>query len=141
MGHIVNLSDKEAITLTPLLHSLLKQPYFHLITRARCNSLLATADEGMFLIRPSTRSQETLTLSHRHNNRPYHINIRERHDGLFALGIEKVKEMTFTSVEELVSTHQQEAIKLKNGERTILTTSPPKDPEHIYIGIPPLKKK
>lgn len=55
-------------------------------------SPLVLAEEGVFLLRPSTRSKDPLTLSHRHQNRTYNINVRQRHDGLFALGSEKAKE-------------------------------------------------
>ncbi|KAK3868507.1 hypothetical protein Pcinc_026107 [Petrolisthes cinctipes] len=136
VGQKVNLGDEETITLTPFLYSLMNLPYFHLISRPRSKNLMATAEEGVFLLRPSTRSKDPLTLSHRHNNHTYNINIRKRHDGLLALGSEKAREQTFTTIEELVSTHKQEPIKLKNGEQTVLTTSPPKDTEHYYIRDP-----
>lgn len=46
----------------------------------------------MFLIRPSTRTGNPLTLTLKQDNRPYNINIRQRPDSLFALGAEKPQE-------------------------------------------------
>ncbi|XP_045610561.1 uncharacterized protein [Procambarus clarkii] len=130
----VNLGDGESIELIPLYRRLMEQPYFHVISRAKSKNILENADDGMFLIRPSTRSMDPLTLCLRHGGRTYNINIRHRRDGLFALGSEKSKEMAFTSVDDIITAHKREPIKLQNGERALLTGSPPK-PDRIYVQI------
>ncbi|KAK8729602.1 hypothetical protein OTU49_008559 [Cherax quadricarinatus] len=109
-------------------------PYFHIISRAKSKNILQQAEDGVFLIRPSTRSTDPLTLCLRHGGRTYNINIRQRPDGLFALGSEKINELTFSAVQEIVSTHSREPIKLQNGERALLMQSPQKS-DHIYVQI------
>ncbi|KAK3888178.1 hypothetical protein Pcinc_007749 [Petrolisthes cinctipes] len=109
-----------------LLHTLRSKVYFHNISRIKSNSILETVEEGVFLVRPSTHSDNPLTLSLRHNARVYNINIRKRRDGLFALGTGKTTEMTFNTVDELVRCYRERpGIKLQNGDYAQLTNSPP----------------
>ncbi|XP_042210700.1 trithorax group protein osa-like isoform X2 [Homarus americanus] len=130
----IRLIGGDSIELLPLYRVLIEQPYFHVISRGKSMNILENASDGMFLIRPSTRSKDPLTLCLRHGGRTYNINIRHRSDGLFALGFEKTNEMTFSSVEDIINTHRREPIKLQNGERAMLTVSPRKS-EHIYVQI------
>ncbi|XP_071542285.1 uncharacterized protein [Panulirus ornatus] len=130
----IKLHGGESIELLPLYRRIMDQPYFHMISRAKSKDILKTAMDGMFLIRPSTRSNDPLTLCLRHGGRTYNINIRHRRDGLFALGSEKSNEMIFSSVEEMIALHRREPIRLQNGKRAMLTESPPKF-GHDYVEI------
>lgn len=115
--------DGGMVELTPLYRSIFDRPYFHIISRNKSREMLEkgraypvdsdsvwlkrrkspkeishtklsiTAEDGVFLIRPSTRSSDPLTLCLRYRSRTYNINIRCRPDGLFALGSEKTNEM------------------------------------------------
>lgn len=141
----ISIGDGESIELTPLYRTLLDRPYFHVISRSKSKKLLENALDGVYLIRPSTRSSDPLTLSLLHNGRIYNINIRRRQDGLYALGKEKVNEVTFSSVDEIVSTYTNEPIKLQSenlqsGKRVTLTNSPAKV-DHIYVKMPDNFKK
>ncbi|KAK7078652.1 hypothetical protein SK128_016970 [Halocaridina rubra] len=135
-GEIVRLGEGESVTLTPLYCALMDKPYFHLISRNKSKHLLEEAvEDGVFLIRPSTRSKDPLTLSLCYSRRIYNIVIRQRRDGLFALGSEKMNEVSFGTIDEVVSTHTSEPLKLQSGNRVTLTTSPPKT-GHIYVTLP-----
>ncbi|XP_063587844.1 uncharacterized protein LOC134765232 [Penaeus indicus] len=127
--------DGGMVELTPLYRSIFDRPYFHIISRNKSRELLEKAEDGVFLIRPSTRSSDPLTLCLRYRSRTYNINIRCRPDGLFALGSEKTNEMTFSSVDDIVSTYTREPIKLQSGDRAMLTVPPPKS-DHIYVKMP-----
>ncbi|XP_037783059.1 YLP motif-containing protein 1-like isoform X2 [Penaeus monodon] len=127
--------DGGMVELTPLYRSIFDRPYFHIISRNKSRELLEKAEDGVFLIRPSTRSSDPLTLCLRYRSRTYNINIRCRPDGLFALGSEKTNEMTFSSVDDIVTTYTREPIKLQSGDRAMLTVPPPKS-DHIYVKMP-----
>ncbi|XP_068236204.1 SH2 domain-containing protein 6-like isoform X2 [Palaemon carinicauda] len=131
----VNIGDGESIELSPLYRRLIDRPYFHVISRSKSKKSLEKAADGVFLIRPSTRSSDPLTLCLQYCGRTYNINIRKRNDGHYALGTEKVNEMTFKSIDELVSTYSKEPIKLQNGDRVRLKGSPAKE-DHIYVRMP-----
>lgn len=122
----VSLDDDKRLQLTPLYQKLMEKSYFHLISRSKAKSLIMRGQDGMFLIRPSTRSGDPLTLVLNVGNQLYNINIRQRPDSLFALGKEKMQEKAFSSLDELVSTYKREAIKLENGKTAFLNCSPPK---------------
>ncbi|XP_064093245.1 uncharacterized protein LOC135205978 isoform X4 [Macrobrachium nipponense] len=112
-----------------------------LLKETECRSASYCAGDGVFLIRPSTRSSDPLTLCVQYGGRTYNINIRRRNDALYALGTEKVNEMTFKSVDELVSTYSKEPIKLQSGSHVRLLRSPAKE-DHIYVRMPvPVQKK
>lgn len=137
----INIGDGESVELSPLYRTLIDRPYFHVISRSKSKRLLDKAADGVFLIRPSTRSSDPLTLCLQYGGRTYNINIRRRNDAHYALGTEKVNEMTFKSVDELVSTYSKEPIKLQSGDRVRLTSSPAKE-DHIYVRLPiPVQKK
>lgn len=127
--------DGGMVELTPLYRSIFDRPYFHIISRNKSREMLEKAEDGVFLIRPSTRSSDPLTLCLRYRSRTYNINIRCRPDGLFALGSEKTNEMTFSSIDDIVSTYTREPIKLQSGDRAMLTVPPPKS-DHIYVKMP-----
>ncbi|XP_064093211.1 WAS/WASL-interacting protein family member 1-like isoform X3 [Macrobrachium nipponense] len=137
----INIGDGVSVELSPLYRTLIDRPYFHVISRSKSKKLLEKAGDGVFLIRPSTRSSDPLTLCLQYGGRTYNINIRRRNDAHYALGTEKVNEMTFKSVDELVSTYSKEPIKLQSGNRVRLSSSPAKE-DHIYVRLPvPVQKK
>lgn len=108
-------------------------PWFHEIERQEAELLIKDLGQsGAFLVRPSKRAgkENPYTLTILHDEKVFHLNIRERSDGMFALGKEKKKEKSFLYVEELISYHQTEPIILTSrGEsagQTILRKSPSK---------------
>ncbi|XP_064093230.1 uncharacterized protein LOC135205978 isoform X2 [Macrobrachium nipponense] len=133
----ISIGDGVSVELSPLYRTLIDVPYFHAISRSKSMKLLQKAGDGVFLIRPSTRSSDPLTLCVQYGGRTYNINIRRRNDALYALGTEK----TFKSVDELVSTYSKEPIKLQSGSHVRLLRSPAKE-DHIYVRMPvPVQKK
>ncbi|KAJ4427952.1 hypothetical protein ANN_23965 [Periplaneta americana] len=110
--------------------SLTQQPWYHNVDRSQGEVLLRNGEDGSFLVRPSARSQNALTLMLWFNKRLYNINIRHRNDGRYALGTEKPNEQSFNSVEELVQNYQSEKLVLYSGGerertgRTLLTSTP-----------------
>lgn len=54
--------------------------------------VLLAGEDGSFLVRPSSQSQNSLSLTMCHRRRLYNIGIRHRSDGRYALGTEKEKE-------------------------------------------------
>lgn len=128
----VKLDDGETILLTPLYQKIMDKPYVHMISRPKAKALIANGDDGMFLVRPSTRTGNPLTLTLKEDGRPYNINIRLRPDQRFALGVAKSQEQTFTSIDEMINTYKREPIKLKNGKTSFLKYTPPKQGS-IYV--------
>ncbi|XP_063237719.1 B-cell linker protein-like isoform X2 [Bacillus rossius redtenbacheri] len=110
--------------------SVTNMPWFHNVDRARADQLLRNTQDGTFLLRPSSQTQNPLSLTLWYNNRIYNISVRYRPDGRYSLGYEKPNEQSFASVEELVANHQSENLVLySNGERTgrtLLTGWPPR---------------
>ena len=51
-----------------------------------------SGEDGSFLVRPSSHSQNSLTLTLWYKRRSYNISIRQRPDGRCALGTEKANE-------------------------------------------------
>ncbi|PSN34741.1 hypothetical protein C0J52_23122 [Blattella germanica] len=109
---------------------LTQQPWYHEVDRKQSVELLKNGEDGSFLVRPSSQSQNALTLTLWYNGRIYNINVRHRTDGRYALGTEKPKEQSFTSIEELVYNYQSEKLVLYSGGektgRALLKSSPPK---------------
>ncbi|XP_050714403.1 B-cell linker protein-like isoform X3 [Eriocheir sinensis] len=130
----ISLENGEQIELTPLYRKIMEKPYFQFISRAKAKELVMQGKEGTFLIRPSTRTKMPFTLTVKHDDRYYNINIRQRPDRLFALGYEKASERTFSSIDEMVSTHYKEPITLVNGECALLKYSPSKPVWHVQTG-------
>ncbi|XP_063873487.1 uncharacterized protein LOC135107490 isoform X3 [Scylla paramamosain] len=122
----VSLDDGKRLKLIPLYQKLMEKPYFHLISRPKAKNLIMSGEDGMFLIRPSTKSGDPLTLVLNLEKHLYNINIRQRPDSLFALGKEKAQEKAFSSLDELVITYTTEPIKLENGKMAFLKHSPSK---------------
>jgi hypothetical protein len=90
-------------------------PWFHSVEREHAEALLMTQDQdGAYLVRESKRAGKSnpFTLTVFHNGRVFHLNIRKRFDGLYALGKEKPREKTFKTVADLVSYHSSEPILL-----------------------------
>jgi hypothetical protein len=50
-----------------------------------------SGEDGSFLVRPSSQ-KNPMTLTLWYKRRPYNIGIRQRSDGLYALGTEKANE-------------------------------------------------
>lgn len=102
-----------------LSNPLENQPWFHKVEREDAEILLKSfAQSGSYLVRESKRAGQLnpYTLTIFYDNKISHLNIRQREDGQFALGKEKEKEKTFSSVEELVIYHQTEPILLRTGK-------------------------
>lgn len=75
--------------------------WFHDLERNEAEKILKQINtDGVYLVRRSKRaglsSPYTLTLYH--NGRIFHLNVRRRADGLYALGMEKYKEKVMTAV-------------------------------------------
>lgn len=108
---------------------LTQQPWYHNVDRKQSEELLKNGEDGSFLVRPSSQGHNALTLTLWYNGRLYNISIRHRSDGRYALGTEKAKEQSFTSVEELIENYKSEKLVLYSGGektgRALLTTSPP----------------
>jgi len=51
-----------------------------------------SGEDGSFVVRPSSQSQNPLTLTLWYRRRPYNISVRQRPDGRCALGTEKANE-------------------------------------------------
>lgn len=94
------------------------------VERAEAERLLLGARDGSFVVRPS-RGEAPFALSLRFGGRPFHLRIRQRADGRLALGSEKPRERTFSSLAQLVAYHRREPILLTSrgrpAGRTILT--------------------
>lgn len=124
---VLVMGDGDTIEMTPLYLQIKDRSYFHPITRKESKSILENVPDGTFLMRPSKRqSNNPLTLCLRYNGKTYNINVRERPDKTFALGMEKPNESTFKSVDEIVSVHKIDYIKLEDGRKVQLLSSPPK---------------
>lgn len=106
------------------------QPWFHNVDRKQAEELIKNGVDGYFLIRPSSQSQNPLTLTLWYNQRVYNISVRQRKDGRIALGFEKPDEQSFLSIEEMIVNYQSENLLLfsrnERTGRTVLTKSPPK---------------
>lgn len=79
----------------PSTESLRNFEWFHTVEREDAEALLMTQDEdGTYLVRESKRAGKSnpYTLTIYHNGRVFHLNIRKRLDGLYALGKEKSRE-------------------------------------------------
>ncbi|XP_050714386.1 uncharacterized protein LOC126997367 [Eriocheir sinensis] len=120
----VKLENGEKITLTPLYRSIIDKPYFHLVSRDFAKNLTTTGGAGAFLIRPSRKTGNPLTITVNNGRNNFHVSIRRRPDNLFALGSERREEMTFSTIDEIIDTHQQTPIVLSNGTRLTLKHSP-----------------
>ncbi|GFY74014.1 hypothetical protein TNIN_106062 [Trichonephila inaurata madagascariensis] len=108
-------------------------PWFHEMEREDAEAAVRKLNEaGSFVVRPSKRAgkDNPYSLTVLHEDKLFHLNIRQRSDNTFALGKEKEKEKTFASVAELITFHLSEPILLKNrGEsagKTILRKYPEK---------------
>ncbi|KAJ6222176.1 hypothetical protein RDWZM_000721 [Blomia tropicalis] len=89
--------------------------WFHDLERDQAESILKQmGEDGVYLVRKSRRAgaSNPYTLTLYHSKKVFHLNVRKRSDGLFALGKEKYKEKTFASVVELVEHHNIEPIFL-----------------------------
>lgn len=73
-----------------------KQVWFHGVERGEAEKMVTNDTiSGMYLVRESRRGglSNPYTLTIFYNDRVYHLNIRKRTDGLFALGSVKANEM------------------------------------------------
>jgi hypothetical protein len=84
--------------------SLRDYSWFHNVEREDAEALLMTQDQdGAYLVRESKRAGKSnpFTLTIFHNGRVFHLNIRKRPDGLYALGKEKPREKVYISTHSL----------------------------------------
>ncbi|XP_026285470.1 B-cell linker protein isoform X2 [Frankliniella occidentalis] len=120
-------TSKGGLCISNLEH----QPWFQNVDRKQAEELIKNGIDGYFLIRPSSQSQNPLTLTLWFNNRVYNISVRQRKDGRIALGFEKPDEQSFSSIEEMVINYQSENLLLfsrnERTGRTVLTKSPPRE--------------
>ncbi|KAJ9580745.1 hypothetical protein L9F63_024071 [Diploptera punctata] len=111
---------------------LTQQPWYQSVDRKQSEELLKNCENGGFLVRPSSKGEQAHTLALWYNGRMYNIPIRHRSDGRYALGTEKEKEASFSSVEELIENYQLHELELKKGGektgRAMLTTFPSRSP-------------
>lgn len=125
------LSEKSSVARSRRIS---QQPWYHDVDRRQAEEMVHNAEDGCFLVRPSSQSQNPLTLTLWYKRRPYNISIRQRSDGRCALGTEKTNEQSFASVEDLIQNYQAEKLVLYSGGekvgRTLLTTSPPQGYKH-----------
>ncbi|KAG8222586.1 hypothetical protein J437_LFUL010429, partial [Ladona fulva] len=70
----------------------LQFPWYHNVDRRRGEELVFNGEDGTFLIRPSSQSQNPYTLTIWFGKRVYNIGVRHRADGKYALGTEKQNE-------------------------------------------------
>ncbi|XP_015926105.2 lymphocyte cytosolic protein 2 isoform X1 [Parasteatoda tepidariorum] len=92
-------------------------PWFHEIEREYAETAVKKLNEpGSFVVRPSKRAgkENPYSLTVLHESKLFHLNVRQRSDNTYALGKEKEKEKTFSTVAELIVYHQNEPILLKN---------------------------
>ncbi|KAF4532892.1 hypothetical protein B566_EDAN001496 [Ephemera danica] len=111
------------------------EPWFHKMDRRQADmALKGKAENGCFMIRPS-RTTNPYTLSLIYDGQSYHIGVRQRPDGQFALGSEKYNEQKFPSVEALVENYRREHLVLySHGDRTgctRLTVTPSRNPSNL----------
>ncbi len=69
--------------------------WFHDLERNEAERMLKQIGrDGVYLVRRSKRAglSSPFTLTLYHNERIFHLNVRHRTDGLYALGMEKYKE-------------------------------------------------
>jgi hypothetical protein len=78
-----------------------------------------SGEDGSFMVRPSTQSQNPLTLTLWYRRRPYNISIRQRSDGRCALGTEKANEQVCSSV-LFTSLHKRLALHFTKPEGLLL---------------------
>lgn len=120
-------TSKGGLCISNLEH----QPWFQNVDRKQAEELIKNGIDGYFLIRPSSQSQNPLTLTLWFNHRVYNISVRQRKDGRIALGFEKPDEQSFSSIEEMVINYQSENLLLfsrnERTGRTVLTKSPPRE--------------
>lgn len=94
-GSACNLAQRPLPPLPDNCIPIEKFAWFHNIEReAAINLLKSIAKEGVYLVRQSKRAGECnpYSLSIYHQGKIFHLNIRKRSDGLFALGKDKEKE-------------------------------------------------
>ncbi|XP_076028969.1 uncharacterized protein LOC143017865 isoform X3 [Oratosquilla oratoria] len=130
----VSIGEGETVFLEQIHIDLMNEPWFHLITRKKAEMCVMNSKDGTFIIRPCTHNIGPLTLCLRYQGRTYNIPIRQRtSDSCFALGKEKANELAFETVPLLVETYHKKPIKLHTGDRTLLTDTPPKVLENVYV--------
>ncbi|KAK3932187.1 B-cell linker protein [Frankliniella fusca] len=129
-SHTTTSSSSETFKGGVLISSLESQPWFHNVNRKQAEELIKNGTDGYFLIRPSSQSQNLLTLTLLFHQRVYNISVRQRKDGRIALGFEKPDEQSFSSIEEMINNYHSENLLLfsrnERTGRTVLTKSPPK---------------
>jgi len=113
------------------------KPWYHNIAREQAITLIKQQGtysnplDGYFLIRPSTTNLcNPFTLVLWYKDKVYNIPVRKRTDNRYALGSARAKELSFSSVEEIVAYHTKEELPLYSGGvptgSTRLTDTPPK---------------
>ncbi|RWS29412.1 B-cell linker protein-like protein, partial [Leptotrombidium deliense] len=107
-------------------------PWFHDIERDEAAVILQKMNEGGgYVVRAGKRAGKSnpFSLTIFHDNKIFHLNIRRRQDGLFALGKFKEREKTFRTVPDLIFYHQKEPILLTTKGKPAGTTKLSKTPQ------------
>ncbi|XP_014673145.1 PREDICTED: B-cell linker protein-like isoform X2 [Priapulus caudatus] len=86
--------------------------------------LLKIETDGTFLVRDSKRGKCPYTLDVLFERKTWHLQIRQRRDGLYALGSEKDNETKFASIQEMIAHHKINCISLARGGKVILDKEP-----------------
>lgn len=82
--------------------------WFHDLERNEAERMLKQINkDGVYLVRRSKRAGESspYTLTIYHKERIFHLNIRRRTDGLYALGMQKYKEKVRTTFCLMLNPH------------------------------------
>lgn len=102
------------------LDALYPGPWWFDANRRQADTLLADKHtDGHFLLRPSSSRAAICCLSVWQNGQPYHINVRLREDGLFALGRRKNNECVYTSVGNIIAIHCNQPLLINSEGKQI----------------------
>ncbi|XP_020294761.1 lymphocyte cytosolic protein 2-like isoform X2 [Pseudomyrmex gracilis] len=134
------LPNERATRPLPLLpdrQSYTDKPWYHNVTREQAIALIGEQDsynnpqDGYFLLRPSTtKVRNPFVLVLWYKDRVYNVPVRKRNDNRYALGSQKVGELFFSTIEEIITYHMKHELMLESGGvpigSTILTDTPSK---------------
>ncbi|XP_049826539.1 uncharacterized protein LOC126266493 [Aethina tumida] len=78
----------------------LREEYTLNVDRETAEELLKDRQNGTFIVRPSKDSSSTMSIVQ--DGQVFHLKVRDRKDGLVALGFEKDNEVTFKNLNSLI---------------------------------------
>ncbi|XP_076256683.1 uncharacterized protein LOC143194022 [Rhynchophorus ferrugineus] len=111
------------------------ETFYQNVNRHDVELLLKHRQNGTFIIRPSKKS-DLGTLSLVQDEKIFHLNIRRReNDNLIALGMEKMNEKCFDSLNSLINYYISNYLVLySSGTRTLTLLLPYRDKNENYNG-------